>query len=455
MKTGNSMVGPTMRGISSAVAIILSIVLVGCNTTSRMGIPQVAAVPQSQSIDDLREQPTIALSKIVANLRRGTAIAHFPAFGSNLGGSLCNQRHIGESTLEWGSGSRYLGDWNSELGEVFHEVLSSNGANIVGDPKDLFEEEKGRTSAEYLVGARIMEVRGNLCESYSWWYGISLREFSGEFYEKIEWTVFSSLTKSEVLKVQTEGYHLDKKPKREGIATIFVEAFAKAAEAFAANEEFRKIVSQGSPERVVSSETFDRLELNGVPPSRLPIEKDMNSVLNSVATVRVGGGWGSGFVITKDGLLLTNAHVVGGAKRVAIIFSSGIEVDGTVLRKSVVRDIALVQVSIRTQYPLPIRFDEVSRFDTVYAVGSPKSEALDATVTKGIVSAKRIREKSGLTFIQSDAAISRGNSGGPLLDDHGNVVGVSTSKIMEVGVEGLGFFIPIADALAALNIEMR
>jgi serine protease Do len=60
-----------------------------------------------------------------------------------------------------------------------------------------------------------------------------------------------------------------------------------------------------------------------------------------------------------------------------------------------------------------------------------------------------------LTFIQSDAAISGGNSGGPLLDGRGNVVGVSTLKIMGVGVEGLAFFIPIADALAALNVEMR
>jgi serine protease Do len=449
------MVGPNMRGISLTCAIVLAIVLAGCNTTSPMRFPQVRAIPHSQPMDVHREQPTVALSKIVANLRRGTAIAHFPAFGSNLGGTLCNHRHLGESRLEWGSGSRYLGDWNSELGEVFHDVLSSNGANVVGDPKDLFEKEKGGTNAEYLIGASILDVKGNFCESYHWFHGISLDEYSGEFYAKIEWTVFSSLAKSEVLKVQTEGYHLDKKPKRQGIAAVFVEAFAQAAEAFAANDEFRKIVLQGPPERVEPSETFALLELNGATPSKLPIEKSMSRVLNGVATVRIGAGHGSGFVITKDGLLLTNAHVVGNAKRVAIRFTSGIEVDGTVLRKSVARDIALVQVPIRTQYPLPVRFDGVSRFDTVFAVGSPQSETLDATVTKGIVSAKRIQDKSGLTFIQSDVAISGGNSGGPLLDHHGNVVGVSTLKIMRVGVEGLGFFIPIADALAALNVEMR
>jgi hypothetical protein len=142
-KTGDPMVGPTVKGISSACTIILAIGLVGCNTTSRMRMPQVAALPHSQPISVHREQPTVALSKIVANLRRGTPIAHFPAFGSNLGGTLCNHRHLGESRLEWGSGSRYLGNWNSELGEAFHDVLNSNGINVIGDPTDLFEKERG------------------------------------------------------------------------------------------------------------------------------------------------------------------------------------------------------------------------------------------------------------------------------------------------------------------------
>ena len=76
-------------------------------------------------------------------------------------------------------------------------------------------------------------------------------------------------------------------------------------------------------------------------------------------------------------------------------------------------------------------------------------------MTSGVVSAIRIFSRSGLTFIQSDAAISPGNSGGPLLDKNGNVIGISVSIIADVSAQGLNLFIPIGDALDALKLKPK
>ena len=177
----------------------------------------------------------------------------------------------------------------------------------------------------------------------------------------------------------------------------------------------------------------------------------------SVVTVYAGDAMGSGFVISRDGYLLTDQHVVGSVRFVRVKFVTGREVDGEVVRVDRRRDVALIKLENDVYPYLPLgESSRVRPGADVFAIGTPLSESFAQTVTKGIVSG--YGEEDGLRILRSDVSVHRGNSGGPLLDGSGVVVGLSVSGYMlmpeGVGV-GLNAFIPIEEALDALAIEQR
>ena len=163
---------------------------------------------------------------------------------------------------------------------------------------------------------------------------------------------------------------------------------------------------------------------------------------------RVERGTGSGFIINKEGDIITNAHVVSGADKVTVILKDGRQIEGKVLGSDELTDVAVVQVKSDNLPTVSIGSSQsLQTGDWAIAIGNPLG--LDNTVTAGIISA--IGRKSGqigvdkrVSFIQTDAAINPGNSGGPLLNQNGEVIGVNTAIIQ--GAQGLGFAIPIETA---------
>jgi serine protease Do len=166
---------------------------------------------------------------------------------------------------------------------------------------------------------------------------------------------------------------------------------------------------------------------------------------------RVIRGEGSGVIIRSDGYILTNDHVVSGADEVEVTFADGSKANGTVLRAPNV-DIALVKVD-RKNLPTAVLgdSDSVKPGQIVFAFGSPFG--LEKTVTMGIVSAKgrsELIQGSDMPryypdLIQTDAAINGGNSGGPLVNARGEVIGINTAIVSGLtgGNVGVGFAIPI------------
>ena len=401
-------------------------------------------------------QASFALDAVIANIKRGTTVFHFPAGGVNSDDSVyCNHRYSDSMAQEdWRSGTKYLGKWNDELGEIFYETLSAKGLNVAGDPKDLFRRSEAAQSAEYRVGARITEIRGNFCHMHHWWDGHPLYEYSGEIYIDIEWTIFSSLMQREVLKVETKGYFKDSRPRKSGIELIFHEAFADATEKLLASREFIDIATNKTVERVAAADTPVRVFLTRAP-SRRKLNRRFAAIMPAVVTVRIGNGHGSGFVISEDGLILTNQHVVGKARRVAIVLDNGVEVTARVLARHDVRDVALIKMPLRVPAYLPLRTALPKLLERVYVVGTPLKEELRSTATAGVVSAIRRDKRSDLRFIQADAAITPVNSGGPLLDENGNVIGISVSTYADPSAQNLNNFIPIGEALEALNLRPK
>jgi serine protease Do len=188
-----------------------------------------------------------------------------------------------------------------------------------------------------------------------------------------------------------------------------------------------------------------------VPAYSTPITDQMDDIRLGVVTLSAGNSHGSGFFISPR-LILTNHHVVAGRNVIRVTLLTGRSFLGEVVRTHPARDIALVSVESGGHRPLPLRTAPLKVGDNVYAIGTPLMQQLSGTVTRGIVSAFRTSAK-GFEDIQADVDIHGGNSGGPLLDDKGNVVGVTYAG--HGGAEtsvGLNLFIPINDALRMLNL---
>ncbi|HEY9081427.1 S1C family serine protease [Magnetovibrio sp.] len=439
---------------------LVSLGLAGCNMTTSMAIPKVQA-PEGGQLRPHQELAPITFEKAIAGLKRGRVIAHYPGVtNAKFDATLCNQTYSNDARLEWGSGSALLGGWTDELAEIFNETMSQSGLNVVGDPKELFEVTKSRQAAKYRVAARMVDIRGNVCEEHHWWDGRPLRKYAAEFYQKIEWSVYSNFERRVVANIATEGVGRQDRATPEGIMVAFNSAFVSATEALAADKSFLDLISRGGggENRVHKGpdNAFSALVLSTARLSVEPFQNRVADAIESTVTVRAGSGHGSGFVVSGEGYILTNHHVVGDAGEVAVVFNTGVEVNGTVVRKDPVRDVALIQVPLRKLQSLPIRTRQpLKRLDVVYAIGSPIEERLKSTVTRGIVSAFRTEDTSALPLIQSDVDISAGNSGGPLLDQHGNVVGISVAGYSADSFSsGLNLFIPIDSALEFLNITV-
>ncbi|MDQ3859109.1 MAG: trypsin-like peptidase domain-containing protein [Actinomycetota bacterium] len=173
-------------------------------------------------------------------------------------------------------------------------------------------------------------------------------------------------------------------------------------------------------------------------------------VVQSLFGEQRGQSLGSGFVIDKDGHIVTNYHVIEGADEVYVNFTRDDELKAKVVGVDPSTDLALLKIDEhrRALSPIPLgNSDAVRVGDEVVAIGNPFG--LERTVTRGIVSAlqRQIQAPNGFTIdkvIQTDAAINKGNSGGPLLDASGRVIGVNAQIESETGGNvGIGFAIPV------------
>ena len=177
---------------------------------------------------------------------------------------------------------------------------------------------------------------------------------------------------------------------------------------------------------------------------------------------------GTGFVykiVGNDAYVMTNHHVIENAERAQLTFTNGENVFADIIGSDAYADIAVLKVD--KKYVLKVanlgNSENMALGDTVFTIGTPLSKDYAGTVTRGIISGKNRMVSvsvSGQTtdwimnVMQTDAAINPGNSGGPLCDVNGNVIGINSLKVVEDEIEGLGFSIPIEDAVnIASHIE--
>lgn len=169
-------------------------------------------------------------------------------------------------------------------------------------------------------------------------------------------------------------------------------------------------------------------------------------------------GSGSGFIIdAKKGYIATNNHVIERAKKITVSLSDGRNLEAKVIGSDPRTDLAVLQISDVSNLTAVTLGDssKVEVGEPVVAIGNPGGDEFARSVTTGVISALNrtlaLEGVASYNLIQTDAAINPGNSGGPLVNHQGHVIGINSVKYAETGFEGMGFSIPISDALPTLQ----
>ena len=161
-------------------------------------------------------------------------------------------------------------------------------------------------------------------------------------------------------------------------------------------------------------------------------------------------GSGSGIIISADGYIVTNEHVVKDASEISVILNTGEEYKATLVGADEKSDLAVLKIDKDNLVPANLgNSDDIEVGELVVAIGNPLGQELFGTVTDGIVSAVNRTmtvDNKSYNLIQTNAAINPGNSGGALVDRFGNVIGINTIKLSNTEVEGIGFAIAISEA---------
>lgn len=338
--------------------------------------------------------------------------------------------------------------WNSRLSEldkarfqsIFDgEVIAASLAKA--EAPDLFQTE-GPPGLH--IGVVITDMKADVCTAGAPGYETQ----SAKLLMTAEWQVFDPIQRVVVARIDTlagqdrGGYAPD------GVEKAVLAAFRQNVRALLATPAYRAVVlAKADPVARPASHAPITLASKSTAGTR-----KISDATGSVVAVFADSGHGSGFLVSEDGHLLTNRHVVGGSKFVKVRWSDGFETVGEVVRSDPRRDVALIKTDPHGRTPLALRRGAVQPGEMTYAIGTPLDEKFQGTVTKGVISANRILD--GFNYIQSDVTVNPGNSGGPLLDENGGVVGITVIGVREGDAPtGINLFIPIGDALDFLNLK--
>ncbi len=461
-----------MRHITTKITLILTFLFLASCTDVRK-----AEYVQSQDHPQDAYPAPIKFSHLKVQLPVGAKI------GDKRLGCLFSIQEVGRDYFREGINQ-------PEIDDVFVSTLEAQGFDVIGRENTVFDEEyeDDFLRSEYKIGAKIIDAQVDLCEKAE----PSASVFSsfidpwhharggvgGKLYLKIEWAVYDALRRKVAYKTATEGYVNRKVLNKEGLPLMINEAFAMAAYNLGSDKSFHDLIFYNEkPTQNWQNKKYiesrprifnpnEELVISNLPLSAVPLINHAEKSGKVSVLVQAGSGYGSGFFVSDQGHIITNAHVVGDALRVRIVTSGGKEkLIAEVLRKNTKRDVALLKLEEKPEglgiVTLPIRLKYPKVSEDIYALGAPEHKLMQDTLSKGIISSIRNNFRvhgSEMNFIQGDIAISKGNSGGALLDAEGNIIGISIVGIYQdigAGDSRLNLFIPISDALSYLNISIN
>ncbi|PUA30009.1 MAG: hypothetical protein B0W54_05615 [Cellvibrio sp. 79] len=308
----------------------------------------------------------------------------------------------------------------------------------------------GASAASLNLEAEIIDVKMNKCPSEK-----SRDITQNATYLKIRWNLYDPLAKKLLYSTETMGSHdaLSARAVRNGEAISFDAALALATNNLLADPEFAKVIVPIDMTTLV--EKFDEKLMIHIKygSGGSSFKESADKLMRNAVIVKTRDGFGSGVVINNDGYVLTNAHVVGDETRFHVLIGDN-TLGAVLVRKESIRDVALIKISDNYSKieGVDVAKSQSNVGDEIYIIGSPLSLQHSQTTTKGIVSA--YRDMQGLRYLQTDANVNHGSSGGPVFNEHGELIALTVAGLLTKDGAGLGinYLIPISDVFRFLNI---
>lgn len=344
-----------------------------------------------------------------------------------------------------------------DFAKKFYEVLNDMGFQTpYNDKIELFKNSENRVRLpRFMVGTRITKYNvrlENTKNSNSW----GQLEIKGVTTMDLDWQVLDKKTGKIVLKYENTGisrYRQSRYNKSPSNLLAFEDAFYN----FLDSSGFYDLVNSTEPgvsyraESDSSENVYRTLEVIENP--EFESTSDMIQYANpACVTIVTDGGFGSGVVVSPEGYVLSAYHVVDGVNKIEVKFSSGLSLDANIVAYDYQNDVVMLDITGSGFKSLPISDSDVRLGEEVITIGTPASVDLGQSIAKGLVSGNRLVDER--VYLQLDMAVSPGNSGGPLLNEKGEVVGIVQSKIVDESVEGIGFALPMKRALKQLNLHL-
>lgn len=374
-------------------------------------------------------------------------------------------RIIGKITLLDGTSETIEWEGNTKIGaqsfeDSFYSIINKFGFQTPFSRKiSLFDgdEDSRPRLPRYVVGIALKDFDIQIIEDDAEDFGSGTRK--GTAMMDLEWQVLDKGTGEVMLRYENTGRTNFRLKSGHGSKENLI-AFENALMDFLMQSDFMSIVED--TKSIFESATVHTNDSGSVAfeisPSVVPQFESRSQMIKhankSCVTVITDAGHGSGVTIDPEGYVLSAFHVVDGVNKVQVKFSNGLKLDARVLSYSKAHDVVLLDIEGSGFQSLPLELStEIDLGEDVITIGTPADLELGQSVSSGILSGKRLHEER--VYYQMDMAVSPGNSGGPLLNTNGEIIGIIQRKIVGTGIEGISFALPVATAAEVLNFQVK
>jgi S1-C subfamily serine protease len=418
------------KGFSFLLVSGVSLIVSGCTGRALEVKPTPQSTPEIRVSTPVavKDAPEFSVAKIKSSILPGAVVGY----------------HY-EGVFQVRQGTWYAKVFSSEsmldhLKSAITDELQSAGYKVAGQPGGIFEEDTG-WKARYLIGGMITGGRVNT-------YGLAAGN-SSECNIKVSWEIYDKQKRESILKKETSGAAKFSGVDQEVIAS----ALRNSIRQMLASDEFVALVKKLSEIPTLAGQSQPVAFLRKDKTKGKLTFDEMNRAIIAVKTEK---GHGSGFIINPEGYAITSYHTIADRNKIDVLLKGGKPMLADVVAIAADKDLALIKLKGEEYDWLPLGdSNEVKIGMDVYAVGAPISLDLSHSLSKGIVSGRRTVKELGVELIQTDAPVNPGNSGGPLINSEGEVLGIIALKIAAPGIEGLGFAISINDCKKYLNLQPK